>query len=111
MNFSSTTSAINFNTYDSRLLAAQNSIEPTNLTYSMSAEVTNPSTSTGSCEEPQYKKVKLVDTETTEKMSIKNSDSPTPGNSYINKKLEDRIGGILCCTVCLDLPQTSIYQV
>lgn len=31
---------------------------------------------------------------------------------YMNhKKLEDRIGGILCCTVCLDLPSTAIYQV
>ena len=28
-----------------------------------------------------------------------------------HKKLEDRIGGILCCTVCLDLPSTAIYQV
>lgn len=31
---------------------------------------------------------------------------------YMNhKKLEERIGGILCCTVCLDLPSTAIYQV
>lgn len=29
----------------------------------------------------------------------------------VHKKLEERIGGILCCTVCLDLPQTAIYQV
>jgi len=28
----------------------------------------------------------------------------------VHKKLEERIGGILCCTVCLDLPQTVIYQ-
>ena len=28
-----------------------------------------------------------------------------------HKKLEERIGGILCCTVCLDLPSTAIYQV
>lgn len=27
-----------------------------------------------------------------------------------HKKLEERIGGILCCTVCLDLPSTAIYQ-
>jgi len=28
----------------------------------------------------------------------------------VHKKLEERIGGILCCTVCLDLPKTAIYQ-
>jgi len=26
-------------------------------------------------------------------------------------KLEQRLGGILCCAVCLDLPRSSIYQV
>lgn len=26
-------------------------------------------------------------------------------------KLEDRLGGILCCAVCLDLPTASVYQV
>lgn len=26
-------------------------------------------------------------------------------------KLEHRLGGILCCAVCLDLPRSSIYQV
>ncbi|XP_013192654.1 zinc finger TRAF-type-containing protein 1 homolog isoform X4 [Amyelois transitella] len=25
-------------------------------------------------------------------------------------KLEDRLGGILCCAVCLDLPQAAVYQ-
>lgn len=25
--------------------------------------------------------------------------------------LEHRLGGILCCTVCLDLPKAAIYQV
>lgn len=32
----------------------------------------------------------------------------TPGKS---DKLEHRLGGILCCAVCLDLPRTAIYQV
>lgn len=27
------------------------------------------------------------------------------------EKLEQRLGGILCCAVCLDLPRTVIYQV
>lgn len=26
-------------------------------------------------------------------------------------ELEDRLGGILCCAVCLDLPKTAVYQV
>lgn len=28
-----------------------------------------------------------------------------------DKKLEQRLGGILCCAVCLDLPKSSVYQV
>lgn len=28
-----------------------------------------------------------------------------------NDKLEHRLGGILCCAVCLDLPRAAIYQV
>lgn len=26
-------------------------------------------------------------------------------------RLEDRLNGILCCAVCLDLPSTQIFQV
>lgn len=26
-------------------------------------------------------------------------------------KLEDRLGDILCCAVCLDLPKAAVYQV
>ena len=26
-------------------------------------------------------------------------------------KLEDRLNGILCCAVCLDLPNVAVYQV
>ena len=25
-------------------------------------------------------------------------------------KLEQRLGGILCCAVCLDLPKSAVYQ-
>lgn len=28
-----------------------------------------------------------------------------------SEKLEHRLGGILCCAVCLDLPRSAIYQV
>lgn len=31
--------------------------------------------------------------------------------SGANDKLELRLGGILCCAVCLDLPRTAMYQV
>lgn len=27
------------------------------------------------------------------------------------EKLENRLGGILCCAVCLDLPKAAMYQV
>ncbi|KYB27285.1 Cysteine and histidine-rich protein 1 homolog-like Protein [Tribolium castaneum] len=26
-------------------------------------------------------------------------------------RLEERLGGILCCAVCLDLPKAAVYQV
>lgn len=29
----------------------------------------------------------------------------------IKYKLEERLGGILCCAVCLDLPRAAVYQV
>lgn len=111
MNCSITTSD-NFNTYDSRLLAqSQNLIESTSLAQSMNAEVTNPSTSSASSEEPQFKKVKLEKSEIDDQLNKNSAHFATSGHFYTTKKLEDRIGGILCCTVCLDLPQASIYQV
>lgn len=29
----------------------------------------------------------------------------------VKNKLEERLGGILCCAVCLDLPKAAVYQV
>lgn len=46
--------------------------------------------------EPDAKKPKLASAEQKE---------------TIIEKLEQRLGGILCCTVCLDLPKSAIYQV
>lgn len=43
-------------------------------------------------EGPSPKKRKLVDKESSD-------------------KLEHRLGGILCCAVCLDLPPAAVYQV
>ncbi len=37
--------------------------------------------------------------------------SAVASTSGINEKLELRLGGILCCAVCLDLPKTAMYQV
>lgn len=34
--------------------------------------------------------------------------TPNPAK---NNKLEQRLGGILCCAVCLDLPIAVVYQV
>ena len=31
--------------------------------------------------------------------------------STANERLEARLGGILCCSVCLDLPSSAVYQV
>lgn len=40
------------------------------------------------------------------------STSAGSGNSASqHEKLEYRLGGILCCAVCLDLPKTAMYQV
>ena len=70
---------------------------------------------TANPEEPEQKKLKLSDKNPRGNTII--PDIPELSSSSINnfymvhKKLEERICGILCCTVCLDLPQTAIYQV
>lgn len=39
-------------------------------------------------------------------------DEPLPKRRKdSSEKLEDRLGGILCCAVCLELPQAAVYQV
>lgn len=30
--------------------------------------------------------------------------------SAVKERLETRLGGILCCSVCLDLPSSAVYQ-
>lgn len=53
----------------------------------------------GDSNEPETKKPKL--------------DLITAGTSPVttqHEKLEYRLGGILCCAVCLDLPKTAMYQ-
>ncbi|KAJ6635224.1 Cysteine and histidine-rich protein 1 like [Pseudolycoriella hygida] len=48
------------------------------------------------CSEPELKRKKM--------------ESAVASTSGINEKLELRLGGILCCAVCLDLPKTAMYQ-
>lgn len=90
------------------------------INMSVSAAISGASATLAHTEEPELKKVKLAHFN-----FFKNQlfpDSAKHGmkayasqgrqqNMYTNhKKLEERIGGILCCTVCLDLPSTAIYQ-
>lgn len=41
----------------------------------------------------------------------KTETTAIPSTSQTSEKLESRLGGILCCAVCLDLPKTAMYQV
>lgn len=42
-------------------------------------------------------------------------EEPLPKKRKVSEadvnKLEHRLGGILCCAVCLDLPPAAVYQV
>lgn len=44
-----------------------------------------------------------------EKKRQKLDNSPLKAKKL--EKLENRLGGILCCAVCLDLPRAAMYQV
>jgi hypothetical protein len=56
-------------------------------------------------EEPEQKKRKSED------VIEKGPTTSKRPKSEIVEKLENRLGGILCCAVCLDLPKTAMYQV
>ncbi|CAF0714903.1 unnamed protein product [Brachionus calyciflorus] len=99
---------LNLNTSSTSSISLSQQPSPvSSLDFNMSSEISNPPTSSSlsSPDETQYKKVKLENFEENETKKLKSTH-----NSYTTKKLEDRIGGILCCTVCLDLPFASIYQ-
>mgnify|MGYP005984432513 CR=1 FL=1 len=53
-----------------------------------------------------------VDNEKVEEMEpeAKRRKTTTPSEDK-KYKLEERLGGILCCAVCLDLPKAAVYQV
>lgn len=52
-------------------------------------------------------------TEKTDEPEKKRQKLDTSSPSKVKKleKLESRLGGILCCAVCLDLPRAAMYQV
>ncbi len=96
---------------------------------SVSAAISGASATLASADEPELKKVKLTNYNFFKSKlfadSVKQgmtsaggacvqlySGQTSPPSIYTShKRLEERIGGILCCTVCLDLPSTAIYQV
>ncbi|XP_050305751.1 cysteine and histidine-rich protein 1 homolog isoform X2 [Anthonomus grandis grandis] len=53
--------------------------------------------------ESQEKKEEFVEPDAKKRKISKRNDETT-------FKLEDRLGGILCCAVCLDLPRAAVYQ-
>ncbi len=99
------------------------------LNMSVSAAISGASAILAETEEPELKKVKLTNynffksklyadslkqgmTSSANMCTKSFIDKTSPNSFYKNhKRLEERIGSILCCTVCLDLPSTAIYQV
>lgn len=53
---------------------------------------------------------KAEDSDEPEKKRKKYDHPPSLKNKKV-EKLEFRLGGILCCAVCLDLPRSAMYQV
>lgn len=51
----------------------------------------------------------VVSADEPEKKRQKLDTSPMKAKKL--EKLENRLGGILCCAVCLDLPRAAMYQV
>ncbi|XP_065213890.1 zinc finger TRAF-type-containing protein 1 homolog isoform X2 [Planococcus citri] len=64
-----------------------------------------------SANEPNEAAIKEEDDSPSGSKKIKlTTDHPTPVEGCKTENLEYRLGGILCCAVCLDLPKTAIYQ-
>lgn len=66
----------------------------------------NPSSSVNESNEADVKEVDEIKEPDNKKIKLTTSEKDT-----FSEKLEHRLGGILCCAVCLDLPKTAIYQV
>ncbi len=52
-----------------------------------------------------------VDEENNEVEEPLHKKQKTSSNKKAAYNLEDRLNGILCCAVCLDLPMVAVYQV
>lgn len=70
-------------------------LEPTTSTTEISSQTMEEIEKQDDFAEPEIKKRKVSSNKTEEKIY----------------NLVERLGGILCCAVCLDLPRTAIYQV
>lgn len=70
-------------------------LEPTTSSNEITSQTTEETEKQDDFAEPENKKRKI--------------SSNKPEEKIYN--LVDRLGGILCCAVCLDLPRTAIYQV
>ena len=42
---------------------------------------------------------------------LRKEESNVEKTKNVDERLETRLGGILCCSVCLDLPSSAVYQV
>ncbi|XP_075162618.1 zinc finger TRAF-type-containing protein 1 homolog [Haematobia irritans] len=81
----------------------QQSIQAANSTQNNSSTTSHLSvTTTPNPDEPPAKKQMLDHPSTSSSLPV------PPSAAY--EKLESRLGGILCCAVCLDLPKTAMYQ-
>lgn len=60
--------------------------------------------SSSATELPEISKLDAEDEPASKKIKL----SKPPENP---ERLEQRLGGILCCAVCLDLPRAAVYQV
>lgn len=61
------------------------------------------------CSEPEMKKAKMD--HSVGGLGLHSGGNQSTGRTQREEKLESRLGGILCCAVCLDLPKTAMYQV
>lgn len=99
--------AVNLNVLNSNIIPILSDIQvetassqsnPRPPPINQSANNNNSTTNDSADDEPEHKRKKI-------------DSAVQPSTSQTNEKLESRLGGILCCAVCLDLPKTAMYQV
>lgn len=103
--------------FSSNLITAEIRVE--NLAESTSTiSIPQPSSSVISQQQQQQQNVEEPDNNNSPSMSKQQTEPEAKriklDTSVKNKKLEkleSRLGSVLCCAVCLDLPKTAMYQV